>query len=67
MSTNKRRTLFKVFVVSQFNHCHLVWMLHTKELNNQINNQNGKALPLNNKLLQLLVEKRQFFNQKSNE
>ena len=63
MSTNKRRTLFKVFVVSQFSYCHLVWMLHTKELNNQINNLNGKGLFLNKKPLQLLGEKRQFFNQ----
>ena len=63
MSTNKRRTLFKVFVVSQFSYCHLVWMLHTKELNNQINNLNGKGLFLNKKPLQMLGEKRQFFNQ----
>ena len=63
MSTNKRRTSFKVFVVSQFSYCHLVWMLHTKELNNQINNLNGKGLFLNKKPLQLLGEKRQFFNQ----
>ena len=29
MSTEKRRTLFKAFVVSQFNYCPLVWMFHT--------------------------------------
>ena len=37
MSTDKRRTLSKAFVVSQFNYCFLVWTFHTKELNNWIN------------------------------
>ena len=46
MSTKKRRTLFKVFIVSQFNRCPLVWMLHAKELNNMINSLHGKALRL---------------------
>ena len=34
MSTEKRHTLFKAFVFSQFNYCHLVLMFHIKELNN---------------------------------
>ena len=46
MSTEKRRTLFKAFVVSQFNYCPLVWMFHTKELNNRINSLHEKALRL---------------------
>ena len=46
MSTEKRRTLFKAFVVSQFNYCPLVWMFHTKELNNRINSLCEKALRL---------------------
>ena len=46
MSTEKRRTLFKAFVVSQFNYCPLVWMFHTKESNNRINNLHEKALRL---------------------
>ena len=46
MSTEKRRTLFKAFVVSQFNYCPLVWMFHTKELNNRINSLHEKALKL---------------------
>ena len=37
MSTEKRRTLFKAFVVSQVNYCPLGWMFHTKKLNNRIN------------------------------
>ena len=46
MSTEKRRPLFKAFVVSQFNYCPLVWMFHTKELNNRINSLHEKALRL---------------------
>ena len=46
MSAEKRRTLFKAFVVSHFNYCPLVWMFHTKELNNRINSLHKKALRL---------------------
>ena len=46
MSTEKRRTLFKAFVVSHFNYCPLVWMFHTKELSNWINILHEKALRL---------------------
>ena len=46
MSTEKRRTLFKAFVVSLFNYCPLVWMFHTKELNGRINSLQEKALRL---------------------
>ena len=46
MSTEKRRTLFKAFVVSQLNYCPLVWMLHTKELNSRISSLHEKALRL---------------------
>ena len=46
MSTDKRRTLLKAFVVSQFNYCPLVWIFHTKELNNLINSLHEKALRL---------------------
>ena len=37
MSTEKRRLIFKAFIISQFNYCPLVWMFHTKQLNNRIN------------------------------
>ena len=46
MSTEKRRTLFQAFVVSQFNYCPLVSMFHLKELNNLINSLHEKALSL---------------------
>ena len=44
MSTEKRSLMFKAFVNSQFNYCPLVWMFHTKQLNNQINSLHGDAL-----------------------
>ena len=37
MSLEKRRTLMKAFVEPQFNYCPLLWMLHSRTLNNKIN------------------------------
>ena len=45
MSTEKRRILFKAFVVSQFSFP-LVWMFHKKELKNWINSLHEKAIRL---------------------
>ena len=33
----KRRILIETFVESQFNYCPLIWMLHSRTLNNRIN------------------------------
>ena len=44
MSTEKRRLIFKVFIISQFSYCPLVWMFHTKQLNNRINSLHEKTL-----------------------
>ena len=33
----KRRMLFKAFIESQFNYCPLIWMLHSRTMNNKIN------------------------------
>ena len=38
MSFDKRRILLKTFITSQFNYCPLVWMCHSRGLNNRINN-----------------------------
>ena len=46
MSTDKRHTLFKTFVVSPFNYCPLVLIFYTKELNNRIISLLEKALSL---------------------
>ena len=34
----------KTFVESQFNYCPLIWMIHSRHLNNKINNLHEKAL-----------------------
>ena len=34
MSINKRRMLMKSYIFSQFNYCPLVWMCHSRSLNN---------------------------------
>ena len=44
MSLNKRRLLMKTFVESQFNYCPLIWMFHSRRLNNKINNVHEKTL-----------------------
>ena len=44
MSTEKKRLIFKGFIISQFNYCPLVRMFHTKQLNNRINSLHEKAL-----------------------
>ena len=36
----------KAFIVSQFSYCPLIWMLHSKTLNNRINNIHERALRL---------------------
>ena len=44
MSLEKRRIVIKMFVESQFNHCSLIWMLHSRTLNNKINRLRKRAL-----------------------
>ena len=44
MSTEKRRLIFKAFIIAQFNYFPLVWMFHSKQLNNRINSLHEKAL-----------------------
>ena len=41
---NKRRTLFKAFVESQFKYCPIVWMFHSRRTNNKINRLHERAL-----------------------
>ena len=33
----EKKTFMKAFVTSQFEYCHLVWMFHSRGLNNRIN------------------------------
>ena len=44
MSLDKRRIVMKTFVESQFNYCPLIWMLHSRTLNNKINRLHERAL-----------------------
>ena len=37
MTLNKSRILMKFFIISQFNYCSLIWMIHDRGLNNNIN------------------------------
>ena len=38
-SEKKLRVIMKAFIMSQFNYCRLVWMCHSRTLNNKINTQ----------------------------
>ena len=44
MSFDKKRILLKTFITSQFNYRPLVWMCHSRGLNNGINNLHERAL-----------------------
>ena len=46
MNTNKRRVLMKAFITSQFSYCPLVWISHSRTMNNRINILHEKALRL---------------------
>ena len=46
MDLAKRKTLMKAFITSQFNYCPLVWMFHSRQLNNLINKIHESALRL---------------------
>ena len=46
MDFEKRRSLTKAFVISQFNYCPLIWMFHNRALNNRINKINKRVLRL---------------------
>ena len=37
MNVDKKRMIMKTFIESQFGYCPLVWMLHSRSLNNKIN------------------------------
>ena len=44
MSEQKKRTLVKSFITSQFGYCPLVWMCHSRTMNNRINKLHERAL-----------------------
>ena len=46
MHQRKLRLLMKAFIESQFSYCSLIWMFHTRTLNNRINHLHERALRL---------------------
>ena len=44
MNIQKRRKIMKSFVTSQFSYCPLIWMFHSKRLNNKINSIHERIL-----------------------
>ena len=44
MNIQKRRTIRKSFVTSQFSYCPLIWMFHGRPLKNEINSIHERAL-----------------------
>ena len=37
MCLEKKKTVVKAYIISQFGYCHLFWMFHSRGLNNKIN------------------------------
>ena len=46
MSQSKRKLIMNAFITSQFGYCPLVWMFHSRGLNNRINKIHERALRL---------------------
>ena len=44
LGTDKLRLLVRAFVTSQFQYCPLVWMFHSRKMNNKINRLHERAL-----------------------
>ena len=44
LTIDKRKTLLNLFITAQFNYCLLLWMCHSKTLNNKINRIQERAL-----------------------
>ena len=46
MNMQKRRIIMKSFVTSQFGYCPLIWMFHSRRLNNKIKSIHERALKI---------------------
>ena len=44
MNFSKKRIIMKLFIESQFGYCPLIWMFHSRGLNNKINRIHERAL-----------------------
>ena len=66
MDLPKKKVLMKAFITSQFSYCPLICMLHSRTLNNGINNIHERALRLtykdNKSSFKQLLEKKLYHN-----
>ena len=46
MGLDKRRNVMKAFITSHFSYCPLIWIFHSRSLNNKINRIHERALRL---------------------
>ena len=44
MNIKKRKLIMNAFITSQFGYCPLVWMFHSREMNNRINRIHERSL-----------------------
>ena len=44
MNFNQRKTIMNTFILSQFGYCPLIWMFHSRGLNNRINRIHERSL-----------------------
>ena len=44
MCANKKRVLMKEFIESQFSYCPLIWIFHSRGVNNKINRLHERSL-----------------------
>ena len=51
----KRRMIMKSFITSQFEYCPLMWMFHSRALNNKINLICERALIIRHRNLKILA------------
>ena len=65
MTLKQRKVIMQSFISSQFGYCPLVWMLHSRKLNNRINRLHERALRLvyqdKNSTFEELLEKDESF------
>ena len=57
LNTDKLKIIMKSFIESQFNYCPLVWMFHSRMLNNKINKLQERALKIASKNSNLTFQK----------
>ena len=62
MNLAQSRLIMNAFIFSQFWYCPLVWMFHSKKLNNRINNVHERALIIAFRDYELIAKAKKFRN-----